>query len=87
MVAVSPTDRLITRHENLYARTSGSWRCSSPIPCGDLGTLLLAETGDRLRARNVLITTGTRPAIAKFEGAELGKTSDDALTRYQRAAR
>jgi glutathione reductase (NADPH) len=73
-------DDKIARLEGLYStgqKSAGFEVVRSRAVLEDAQTVRLIEDGRRVRARTILIATGSRPELPQFDGVELGITSDD----------
>lgn len=76
---VAAKDREITRLEGLYGtgqESAGVEVVRSRAVLEDAHTVRLLKSGRRVRARTILIATGARPELPRFDGVELGITSD-----------
>src|SRR3954451_19117150 len=77
---VAAKDREITRLEELYStgqESAGVEVVKSRAVLEDAHTVRLLTDGRLVRARTILIATGSRPELPTFDGIELGITSDD----------
>jgi len=77
---VAAKDREITRLEKLYGasqESAGVEVVRSRAVLEDAHTVRLLTDDRRVRARTILIATGARPELPRFDGVELGITSDD----------
>src|SRR4051794_25514818 len=76
---IAAKDREITRLEGLYGtgqESAGVEVVRSRAVLEDANTVRLLKNGRRVRARTILIATGARPELPRFDGIELGITSD-----------
>jgi glutathione reductase (NADPH) len=77
---VAAKDREITRLEELYGagqESAGVEVVRSRAVLEDAHTVRLLKDDRRVRARTILIATGSRPERPPLDGIELGITSDD----------
>lgn len=77
---VAAKDRDITRLEELYStgqESAGVEVVKSRAVLEDAHTVRLLADGRLVRARTILIATGSRPELPTFDGVELGITSDE----------
>src|SRR4051794_11733993 len=76
---IAAKDREITRLEGLYGtgqESAGVEVVRSRAVLEDANSVRLLKNGRRVRARTILIATGARPELPRFDGIELGITSD-----------
>src|SRR3954451_16977126 len=76
---IAAKDREITRLEGLYGtgqESAGVEVVRSRAVLEDANSVRLLKNGRRIRARTILIATGAGPELPRFDGVELGITSD-----------